>query len=165
MERGRVIPVPLSLSLWRSVYEHGGRLYADAVRVAPLEAAGAWLGGDVARFDAAAFTEQVGPQTVLARDVERFERFTQRYLFVHEDGERPVLGDFRYALVPNSNEPLWGVQLDPERPEAHVQRINFRRDLSGGTGQVFLRMLIGDAPGWLSVEALSSKPLLAERVP
>ncbi len=147
IERGRVMPVPLSLSVWRSVYEHDGRMYADAVRVAPLEPAGLWPGGSVARFDAAGYGQRVGTDTVLATDVARFEHFSDGHLFVHEDGPRPTLGDFRYALVPNSDEPLWGIRLDPERPQAHVQRVRYQRDMSSGDGQLFLRMLIGDAPG------------------
>lgn len=161
VERGRVMPVPLSLSVWRSVYEHDGRLYADAVRVALFEEPGVWPGRDVARFDAAAYNRRVGPDTVLAGDVARFEHFSDGHLFVHEDGPRPVLGDYRYALLPNSDQPLWGIQLDPDQPQAHVQRVRFERDISHGEGLLFLHMLIGDAPGRVSVDVLDGARLQA----
>jgi len=101
----------------------------------------------VERFDVAAYAKQVGPDTVLARDVGRFEHFADGHLFVHANGPRPILGDFRYALVPNSDNALWGIQLDPDRPQEHVQRVQFQRDMSSPQGQAFLAMLTGTFPG------------------
>ena len=41
-------------------------------------------------------------------------------------GKQHVLGDLRYALFPNSIEPLWGIRLNPESPDEHVDMVHFR---------------------------------------
>jgi inner membrane protein len=60
-----------------------------------------------------------------------------------------VLGDVRYALLPNSVAPLWGIELDVTQPDRHVAFLTFRQT-DAALRRAFLAMLRGrdleDAP-------------------
>ena len=55
---------------------------------------------------------------------------------------RHVLGDVRYAMLPTSTRPLWGIEFDPERPDEHVA-LRFYRAQDAVDRQRFLGMLLG----------------------
>jgi inner membrane protein len=59
------------------------------------------------------------------------------------DPSRPELvGDVRYAMLPTGVEPLWGIVLDPTRPDEHVAFVTNRR-LTPARRRVLLDMLLG----------------------
>jgi inner membrane protein len=78
---------------------------------------------------------------VLARDIERFKYFSGGFVARHP--KRPdVLGDVRYALLPNSTLPLWGIRLDPARQDEYVAFVAFRQH-DGAERRAFMDMLLG----------------------
>ncbi|MDG2050460.1 MAG: metal-dependent hydrolase [Myxococcota bacterium] len=106
-------PAFASLLLWKTIYEHGGRYYVDAVRVggAPVHfpgqsAAKLMLGRDLPWLD---------PGTQQARDLERFRWFSQDHLAIDARSTDDVI-DIRYSMLPNRIDPLWGIRLDPDAP-------------------------------------------------
>jgi inner membrane protein len=130
-----------NLVLWRVLYEAEGRFYVDAVRAGFFNAPRTYVGGSVARFSA---DELAGlqPDSVLARDIERFTWFSQGFVARHPD--RPdILGDVRYAMLPNDLVPLWGIEMDLAQQDRHVEFITFRRT-DRATRQAFWAMLWGD---------------------
>lgn len=153
IERSRVMPTPLNLMLWRSIYEHDGKLQADAIRVGVFTATRVWPGGEVDKVEPADLDPMAGPATMAGRDVRRFAWFTDGWLFRHPGnapdatGASPVLlGDFRYTLMPNGTSPLWGIEVDPVAPGEHVQRVNFRDGFADKLG-LYWRMILGTAEG------------------
>jgi inner membrane protein len=138
IERLEVKPTLGNLILWRSVYLSTGVFHVDAVRVAlgvPL----VYHGGSLQQFH----PDQLDapPSTLQATDIERFRSISGDYLVVHP--QRPlVVGDVRYAMLPNSTLPLWGIVLDPGAPDDHVNFITMR-DSSKPSRQIFLDMLRG----------------------
>lgn len=153
IERARAMPTPLNLVLWRSIYEHDGKLQADAIRVGLFTGSRVWEGGQVDKVEPADLDPDLGPATVAGRDVRRFDWFTGGWLFRHrgtardENGSSPVvLGDFRYTLMPNGTSPLWGVEVDPASPDAHVARVNFRDGFADKLG-LYWKMILGTAEG------------------
>ncbi|MBL0926353.1 MAG: metal-dependent hydrolase [Phycisphaerales bacterium] len=121
--RRRVMPTPINLVLWQSVYESGGRLYRDTIRV-PLPligsgGAGLREGGSAeklspAALEAAAGTEPSGPAA--ARE---WYWFTDGYTAWDEAAAasgRRVAGDMRYPIGPTGFSAMWGLGLDPGRP-------------------------------------------------
>ncbi|MEN8790863.1 MAG: hypothetical protein ABF324_01600, partial [Lentimonas sp.] len=49
----------------------------------------------------------------------------QDYLYLYpEDGT--VAGDLRYAMFPDSIQPLWGIRINLEDPNSHTEFIYFR---------------------------------------
>ena len=138
IDRMEVKPTLGNLLLWRSVYLSGEEFHVDAVRVAsgaPL----VYRGGSLPRFHADQLDAPPGP--VQATDIDRFRRVSDDYLVVHPLRRR-VIGDVRYAMLPNGTLPLWGIVLDPDTPERHVEFITMR-DSSKATRQTFLDMLRG----------------------
>lgn len=137
--RGLVKPTLGNLVLWRSVYEADGRFFVDAVRVGLGGPPRRYPGGSVPVFR----LEEAGipADSRLSRDVARFARFSDGYLALAP--ARPhVLADVRYAIRPNGLEPLWGIGVDPDHPDAPAQFLTFRR-ADPEDRQAFLEMLLG----------------------
>jgi inner membrane protein len=133
-------PTLANLLLWRSVYRFDGQVYADAhraglaeVRIYPGQQmpvltevqALAWTGGDPA----------------LQRDLERFRKFSDGYV-VLDTAQPAFIGDARYAMLPHTLVPIWGIE---KQPGATLPRIQFvtRRDTGVQVRTTFLDMLLG----------------------
>ncbi|MDZ7662624.1 metal-dependent hydrolase [Thiohalophilus sp.] len=140
-QRQVVKPTMGNLLLWRSVYVHDGRIYVDAVRVGLLADRLIFPGDSVARFIQHRDLPQLEPQTTLAGDIRRFERFSDGFVAFDPQQEN-VLGDMRYSMLPNSVRPLWGIVIDPKQPQQHVD-YRFFRDSSAGVRHTFINMLLG----------------------
>ncbi len=140
VERLVVHPTLGNLLLWRSIYASGGRYHVDAVRAGLLTAPRTYAGGTLPQFTPANLPG-LKPGSVLARDIGRFTHFSDGFAARHP--EHPdVLGDVRYALLPNSTLPLWGIRLDLERQDEHAPFVTFREH-DGAQRQAFLDMLLG----------------------
>lgn len=143
VERIELKPTLGNLILWRSIYESGGRFHVDALRVGMLAGPRVYEGGSLGRFapDEAAWLPE---DSVLAADIARFSRLSDGFIALHP--ERPwVLGDVRYAMLPNAVRPLWGIAMDPAEPDRHVEFRTFR-DADAATRHAFWAMLRGRAP-------------------
>jgi len=130
-------PSMANIVLWRSVYAHEGRVYADAIRAgwttqtypgisAPLidvAEAGRIAAGDASRL----------------RDIERFRVFSKGYI-VRDPIDPNAIGDARYAMAPNQIAPLWSIRWSA--PGAPTEFIN-EHDRSPETRQQFIDMLLG----------------------
>lgn len=81
------------------------------------------------------------PESRSLRDVERFYGFAEGYM-VSFPGDAGEVGDARYAMLPTSVNPLWGIRVDAKEPEGETVFFT-RRDTSRETRQMFLRMLTG----------------------
>jgi inner membrane protein len=77
----------------------------------------------------------------LANDIARFTRFSDGFVALHPQ-QPDVLGDVRYALLPNSVAPLWGIELDVAQPDRHVAFLTFRQT-DAALRRMFLAMLRG----------------------
>lgn len=131
VERGHV-PEELSVRpslanilLWRIVYRAGDQYYVDAVRTTPFSEPKQYPGSVVNAFTEALAQPTAPEDSVLADDIERFRFFSQGYLYRYPD-EADVIGDLRYAMYPDSIEPLWGIRINPSSPQQHVSMEYFR---------------------------------------
>lgn len=120
-----VKPTLGNLLLWRSVYLSGGRYVVDAVRVPPGGAPQVYPGAAIARVTAEDFAAELGADSVQLADVRRFAAVSEGHLVRHP-GRADVIGDIRYALLPDQVRPLWGIRVDPTTPDAHVELLSFR---------------------------------------
>jgi inner membrane protein len=135
-----VKPTLGNLLLWRSVYTDSDRIYVDALRVGLFERT-IYPGESVHRFDLSRDLPSLDPDSTLAQDIRRFERFSDGYVAI--EPEQPgVLGDIRYSMLPQSTKPLWGISIDPQNPKEHAE-YHFYRDNSQGIRRTFLNMLLG----------------------
>lgn len=130
-----------NILLWRSVYESQDRYFIDGVRVGWLDPPRIYEGGSIQRFTPQALTG-LQSHSVLASDIERFTRFSDGFVALHPDNPN-VLGDVRYALLPNSILPLWGISLNLAQQDRHVEFVTFRQH-DGARRQAFMDMLAGN---------------------
>lgn len=141
-EVGRIVVHPSlgNVLLWRSIYSSEGHYHVDGVRVGLLAPPIVYGGGSLPHLSVGNFPEAKAG-SVLARDIERFTHFSDGFVARHP--ERPdVLGDVRYALLPNSTLPLWGIRFDPARQDEHVAFVTFRQH-DGAARRAFMDMLLG----------------------
>lgn len=125
IERLIVKPSIGNLLLWRSVYESEGMYYVDAVRVGLLNTGKVFTGSRVEAFDMTRDLPHVREGMVIYDDIQRFEFFSDGFLAWHPEHPH-VLGDIRYAMLPSSIRPLWGIVLNLDRPDEHVQFDTYR---------------------------------------
>ena len=112
IEHNRVLPLPGSLVVWRSVYLAAGDIYVDGVRVPWWKGARVKTGG-AARL--ATFDTIVPPPMAERDDARRvFQVFAwfADGLIAPVDGASSTVGDMRYAAEASGLIPLWGMQFD-----------------------------------------------------
>jgi inner membrane protein len=119
--RVRVLLAPGQNFLFRSIYEYGGAVYADSIRTP-------WWGEPTVWRGAAAPLYRADPADPLARDIARFNDFTQGWTIAFpvrgpEDARTPAdtrpaqLADARYGVTPDAFESLWKLNLSPTPPD------------------------------------------------
>ncbi len=123
-EKLTVKPTMGNLLLWRSIYRANGIYYIDAVRAGG--AVKVYPGNTVRAFNLAQDLPGLSPDSVLHRDIRRFDFFSDGYLALHPE-DPALLGDVRYAMLPTSTRPLWGIRLDLRRTDTHVPFETSRR--------------------------------------
>lgn len=141
IERSEVKPTLGNILLWRGVYLSDDRFHVAALR-AGVSGVRIYDGGAVPRFHA----RQSGlpPESVQARDIARFARLSDDYLVLHP--QRPgVIGDLRYAMLPDAIAPLWGIAIDPAAPDRHVEFVTLR-DAGPEVRRKFFALLRGATP-------------------
>lgn len=134
-------PAVFSNVLFRVVYETPTHYQADAVRTGWFGAEGIYAGEIADKFEPQSLHPQPQPDSTLARDIARFDFFSNGWLALHPEYPN-VIGDFRYALFPNSGQPLWGIVVDPQQPDQHVSFESFRTVQDGDLHR-YWRMLRG----------------------
>lgn len=140
IERHIVKPTLGNIVLWRSVYRAGGRYYADAVRVGLRGRV--FPGASLPALEPARDLPETArqPASRLARDIARFARLSDGFL-VRDPRHPDVVGDIRYALLPDGVAPLWGIAIDAAQPQRPVE-LRFFRDLDRAGRERFLAMLL-----------------------
>ncbi|GAV19716.1 hypothetical protein MMIC_P0668 [Mariprofundus micogutta] len=141
VERIEIKPTMGNLVLWRSVYESGGYFHVDALRVGLPGQEKQYIGESVKRFELEDLPE-LSESSVLAEDIKRFEFFSDGYVAL-VPGDKPVIGDARYSMLPTSTKPIWGIELDLADQHRHTPFNQFH-DTSKQTRQMFIDMLLGE---------------------
>lgn len=126
--------------IWSIRYISNDTLYADAVRLSRFSSNRIYEGESTPLLDwRSEYAEFRG--TTLYDDIQRFSVLSDDILIRHP--EKPnIIGDGRYAMLPISTTPLWGIEVDTTRPNQHVPFLNFR-DGSQEVRDTFWDMLRG----------------------
>lgn len=139
-ERLLVKPTMGNLVLWRALYLHQGRIHVDAVRVGRPGNTRIYAGENAPLLDPGR-DPGLPPGSRMRHDVERFAAFADGLAVRHP--RRPeFIGDARYAMLPTSLEPLWGIVVDPSAPGDAV-RFETGRRLTPEIRTRFVEMLLG----------------------
>lgn len=138
VERLVAKPAFANLLVWRGLIDDGQRFHLVAVRSLPGASTLLWPSGSVA-----AWRPPPGQAGQLAHDLARFEHFSSRWLFRYPDYDeqaREFIGDFRYAIDPGSQRPLWGVLIDPGNAGSRARYTTPRRVTEDERAAFFSRL-------------------------
>ena len=131
IERGGAKPTFGNLLLWRGVWQSGDTLHAVALRPGFLGPDRVSPVATAARFVPDRDVPMLRADDRQARDLARFEHFSAGWLVRLPADHGVLIGDLRYALLPDRIDPLWAIRLDLERPHEHVAYVTQRQVLPG----------------------------------
>lgn len=134
-ERLIVKPSLGNIILWRSTYIHDHKIYVDAVRTG-FNSIKHYPGKSIAHLEQNEIEQRFATNSVLYDDIQRFKYFSADYLAWHPD-KANVIGDVRYALLPDSIKPLWGIEFDAEQTQQHVRFVTYRNNSSENRNRFF----------------------------
>lgn len=138
IEKIMVKPTLGNIILWRSVYLSDNIFYVDAVRVGSSKRT--YQGSSIEKFNMKEEFPNLDVNSVLAKDIERFEYFSDGYVGLFP-GRAEILGDVRYSMSPLGTKPLWGIEINLAQPNQHVKYDTYR-DSSKVIRQQFINMLM-----------------------
>lgn len=141
VERAIVKPTIANLLLWRSIYEADGVFHVDAIRLGLFGPDRVYAGASASRFDAARDRSDIAPDSLLARDVERFTRLSDGFV-IADPARDGVLLDIRYSMLPISLTAMWGIDLNTATGSGHAS-FSVYRDRPENMRELFLAMLLG----------------------
>ena len=128
-----------NLILWKSIYEHEGSYYVDAIRT--VQSSSVCSGESIGIFDYQKHLPTLDKDSQQAIDVERFRWFSQDYLGF--DKGKNLVTDVRYSMLPNQIEPMWGLIIDDKRDTNEHAIWWTGRDLNQNEWNLFIEMLSG----------------------
>lgn len=139
-ERMTLKPSFGNLILWKSIYQHEDRFYVDAIRAGRTLT---WCSGEnIKIFDYQYHLPDLEKNSQQMRDIERFRWFSQDYLGF--DGDKNLVTDVRYSMIPNRITPMWGLVIDERRGANEYAVWWASRDLDDESLTLFKKMLLGD---------------------
>ena len=110
-----------NILVWRALSDHGGTLQAAAIRcgLGPAQVLPGQRHPLFSTPDQAVAHFKLPPDSTQARDLHRFHRLSDGWTGVHPH-HPDLVGDLRYATLPHTISPLWGIRLAPDRPGKHA---------------------------------------------
>lgn len=135
VDRYEVKPSLGNLLAWRIQYMTQDKIYVDAVHVSP------WKGriyyeGDVVKRAVIPQHLPKGLPAMQQQDAVYFNFFSDGW--VAFDPDRPdMLGDIRFAMLPNQISPLWAIEFSHDRPDSHVQFVQLRERNEGDLARLW----------------------------
>ena len=113
-----------NIIVWKSVYEHQGRYYVDAIRIGLTSKI--YPGSSTPKLDLKDHFSWLDETTQQAKDIERFRWFSNDHLGIDPDNINRII-DIRYSLIPNRMDGMWGITLDPKAGHSdHIAWSNSR---------------------------------------
>ena len=127
--------------LWSIRYVSGDSLYADGVWTFPFADSKIYNGNSSKLLEWQQKYDRYQGTTLYA-DIARFSKLSDGILVTHPS-QNQVIGDGRYAMLPTSLEPLWGIKVDTTQADHHVEFETYR-DTGKEIRSRFLEMLLGN---------------------
>lgn len=119
--RGEVFPTVGNPFVWRSLYESGGVLHTDRLRMmGDMQ----WKAGHAVQLvKADALSVNAPAPSRVQTDFARFSYFSDGWV-ARAVGDSSIIGDARYSLSTERFEPIWGVRFhaDAAQPTEWVDR-------------------------------------------
>ncbi len=128
--------------LWRSIYQSDQAYFIDAVFIPFFSVKKDKQGKKIDVIDKNTVFPEIPIDAIQRKDIIRFSYFSQDYIYLHPDYNN-VIADLRYSSLPYDHKSLWGIEVNPDKYNEHVNFRNFR-DFENKFYKRFLRMLRGN---------------------
>ena len=125
--------------LFRGFYESDNQVYVDAIRVPWFGKPKVYEGSSIESLTYEPIYTSV--DSTHQHDLERFHLFSNGFL-VMDPLHKGIIGDVRYAMVPNAIAPMWGIDYGQRIPNTHMAFIRHTR-LSQTERNEFYSQLLG----------------------
>ncbi len=122
IERREVMPTLANNLVWRALYTHEGKIYADRIRVGWFSAATVVEGWSLPCVTKSDLTEFERTRNQL-QSFERFNWFSEGWV-ARSPSDATVLGDMRYSLSSDAFDPIWGIRFTAPDSPAEVEWVN-----------------------------------------
>jgi inner membrane protein len=139
-DRILVKPTLGNIILWRSMYSSNNEIFVDAIRVGIIADNKIYKGNSLPLLD----LETMNPypkNTLGGTDLVRFAKLSNKWL-AYDPSQPDLVGDIRYAMLPTSTIPLWGVRLTLDQPDKHMN-VETNRNFTREMRHDFMSMLLG----------------------
>ena len=135
-----VKPTIANQLLWSIRYTSDDSLHADGIWMAPFANSIVYQGDSAKLLN---WEEEYDSYkgTTLYQDIQRFDQLSNGVLVRHPDSSQ-VLGDGRYAMLPTSISPLWGIKIDTTKAAQHITFETYR-EAGPEIRNNFINMLLG----------------------
>lgn len=143
IERFEAKPSFANIVVWRTQYQHAGHYYIDAIRLFPGASPKWYEGASIRAFDSRQWAASQDAGLRRTRDVMRFAFFSDGWLAQTSDTPQ-VISDMRFAMLPNSAEPLWGIALGAQ--DEPVQFVSLRRNRTDAMPMLWKMVMGEDLP-------------------
>lgn len=143
IERREVMPTLGNNLVWRALYEHGGRVYSDRIRVGWFSSPTVVEGWALQLMSEADLTESERLRN-RHRSLERFQWFSEGWV-ARSPSDETVLGDMRYSLSAEAFDPLWGIRFTTPDSVADVEWVSRTRDRRIEPSELWREILGRDA--------------------
>ncbi len=100
-----------NLFLWKTIYEHAGFYYVDAVRL--FSKSEYCQGTKIKKLNLLNDFLELDKKSQQYKDIKRFNWFSQGYL--GKGMNKNLITDVRYSAVPNEVDGLWGIKINPNK--------------------------------------------------
>jgi len=128
-----------NIVVWRTLAIKDSNISSNAIRLSVLGEAKVYAGESGTLIDDAGLQRWANGSYKKITEGHRFFKLSDK-LILDDPSNPEFLGDARFALLPNSLKPLWGIRNNgPDQSVAYVTR----REMSQQTRTQFLDMLIG----------------------
>lgn len=112
-----------NIFLWKTIYLYRGRYHVDAIH--NFGASKVYEGSSIQKLDLKKDFPSLKKGSVHWDDVQRFSWFSMDYVALDPKRKNFIM-DVRYSMIPNSIDPLWGIQLDLDNQNDHVKYLPTR---------------------------------------
>lgn len=128
-----------NIILWRTLYEYDGVYYVNAIRKGLISEPKIYPGKSIIKWAPKGGEAGIDKSSIIYRDIKRFDAFSGGYLVQHPDYP-DVIGDIRYAMLPTSIKPIWGIELNHEKDRVEFKKFH---NMDKETLDQFTSMLLG----------------------
>ncbi len=133
--RVEVMPTMANQLVWRALYEHGGRIYSDRIRVGWFSGATVREGWSLPLVRAADLTPAERARDQRA-SFARFAWFSEDWV-ARSPADAALLADMRYTLSAEAFDPIWGIRFTAPGAPTEVEWLNRSRERRVAPGDLW----------------------------